>query len=80
MKKKMEKTKILNKSFEIILSKQLESENNNYEAIYCPEDDEYRVHCDICDKLCTERYHENHLKLGTHTNNFNKRQQLKDFK
>ena len=30
---------------------------NNYEVIYCPEDDEYRVYCDVCDKLCIERYY-----------------------
>ena len=24
------------------------------EVIYCPEDDEYRVHCNICVKFCTE--------------------------
>ena len=26
-----------------------------YEVIYCPEDHEYRVYCEICDKLCIER-------------------------
>ena len=26
------------------------------EVIYCPEDDEYRVYCEICDKLRIERY------------------------
>ena len=31
-----------------------------YEVIYCPEDDEYRVYCEICDK--------NHLKSQTHFN------------
>ena len=25
-------------------------ESENYEVIYCPEDDEYRVYCDVCDK------------------------------
>ena len=29
---------------------------DNYEVIYCPEDDEYRVYCDICDKLCIEQF------------------------
>ena len=28
----------------------------NYEVIYCPEDDEYIVNCDICDNLCMERF------------------------
>ena len=39
----------------------------NQEVIFCPEDDEYRVYCDICDKLCTERYYRNHLESQTHT-------------
>ena len=39
-----------------------------YEVVYCPEDDEYRVHCDVRDKLCIERFYKNHLKLQTHTN------------
>ena len=30
----------------------MDSGNINYEVIYCPEDDGYRVYCDICDKLC----------------------------
>ena len=29
-------------------------DNENYKVIYCPEDDEYRVYCDVCDKLCIE--------------------------
>ena len=37
-------------------------------------------YCEVCDKLCVERYYKNHLRSGTHTNNFYKRQQLKDFK
>ena len=49
---------------------------NNYEAIYCPDDDEYRIYCDVFDKLCIERYYKNHLKSQTHTNNFYKRQRL----
>ena len=50
----------------------------NQEVIYCPEDDEYRVYCEICDKLCIERYYKNHLKSGTHTKNFYKRQRLNE--
>ena len=56
----------------------MDSDDKSYEVIYCPEDDEYRVYCEICDTLCIERYYKNHLKSGTHTNNFYKRQQLKD--
>ena len=55
----------------------MDSDNNNYEVIYCPEDDEYRVYCDICDKLCIERFYKNHPKSGTHTNNSRKRPQSK---
>ena len=66
--------KILYKSFQIILSKEMNSENQ--EVIYCADDDEYRVNCEICDKFCIERFYKNHLKSGTHTNNFYKRQQL----
>ena len=29
----------------------------NYEVIYCPEDNEYRVYCDVCDSLCIERFY-----------------------
>ena len=39
------------------------------EAIYCPEDDSYRIYCDICDKFCIEKYYENHLKSQTLLNN-----------
>ena len=45
-------------------------DSDNYEVIYCPESDEYRIHCDICDKLCIERFYKNHLKSQTHINNF----------
>ena len=51
----------------------MDSECDNYEVTYCPEDDDYRVYCEICEKLCIERYYKNHLKSGTHTNNFYKR-------
>ena len=42
-------------------------DSDNYEVIYCPEDDEYRVHFAICDKLCIERFYKNHLKSQIHT-------------
>ena len=54
----------------------MDSGNNNYEVIYCREDDENRVYCDICDKLCCERFYKNHLKSQIHTNIFHKRHQL----
>ena len=37
-------------------------DSDNYEVIYCPEDDECGVYCDICDELCIERLYKNHLK------------------
>ena len=55
----------------------MDSDNRNYENMYCPEDDEYRAYWENCDKFCIERYYENHLKSQTHTNNFCKRQRLK---
>ena len=44
-----------------------------YEVIYCPEDDEHRVDCEICDKLCIERFYKNHLKSKIHINNIHKK-------
>ena len=32
-------------------------DGDNYEVIYCPENDEYRVYCDVCDKLCIEQFY-----------------------
>ena len=49
--------------------------SDNQQVIYC-EDGEYRIYCDICDKLCIEKFYKNHLKSQTHTNNIHKRQQL----
>ena len=43
-------------------------DSDNYKVMYCPEDDENRVNCNICDKLCTEKFFKNHLKSQTLTN------------
>ena len=40
----------------------------NQQVVYCV-DDEYRVYCDVSDKLYIERFYKNHLKSQTHTNN-----------
>ena len=40
------------------------------EVVYCADDDEYRVCCEICDKLCKEKYYKNHLKSRTHPISF----------
>ena len=47
-------------------------DSDNYEVIYCPEDDDYRVCCKICDNLCNEQFYKNHLKSGTQLNNIHK--------
>ena len=52
------------------------SDNKNFEVTFCPEDDNYRVYCDICDNLCIEQFSKNYLKSQTHTNKFRKREQL----
>ena len=52
----------------------MNSESDIFE--FCVDDDELSVYCEICDKLCIERFYKNHLKSGTHTNTFYKRQQL----
>ena len=65
----MKKKGILYKPFHVILSKQMDCDNQEF--FYCA-DDEYRVYCDICDKLCIERVFKNHLKSQTHTKNTRK--------
>ena len=40
----------------------MNTESDNYEVTYCADDDEYRVSCDICDKIYIERYYKYHLK------------------
>ena len=42
--------------------------DNKSEVIYCPEDGDYRVYCNNCDKLCIERFYKNRLKSSTHAN------------
>ena len=44
----------------------------NQLVIYCEDDGEYRVYCDVCDKLCIQRFYKNHLKSKTHINNIQK--------
>ena len=34
----------------------------NQEVIYCKDDGEDRIYCDICHKLRIERYYKNHLE------------------
>ena len=48
----------------------------NQLVIYCEDDEEYRVYCNICDSLCIERFYKNHLKSQTHINNIRKIDEL----
>ena len=50
--------------------------SKNQQVIYCADDNEYRVYCDICDKLCIERIYKNHLKSQTHIQKIRKIEQL----
>ena len=52
----------------------MDTTTDNYEDIFCADDDENRVYCESCDRLCIERYYKNLLKSGAHTNNFYKRE------
>ena len=50
--------------------------NNYQEVIYCEDDGEYRVYCDICDNLCIEIFCKNHLKSRTHINKIHKKKTI----
>ena len=42
--------------------------SENHQVIYCEDDGEYKVYCDVCDKHCIEQFYKNHLKSRTHIN------------
>ena len=48
----------------------------NQLVIYCEDDNEYRVYCNICDSLCIQRFYKNHLKSQTHINNIRKIEEI----
>ena len=48
-------------------------ESENLEIIYCEDDGENRVYCEICDNLCIERFYKSHPKSQNHINNIRKR-------
>ena len=50
--------------------------SDNLLVIYCEDDGEYRVYCNVCDKLCIEQFSEYHLKSQTHINNIRKIEQI----
>ena len=52
-------------------------DSENQEVIYCEDNGEYRVYCNICDGLCIERFYKIHFKPQTHTNDSHKGHQLK---
>ena len=52
-------------------------DNENQLVVYCPEDNEYKVYCDVCDNFCVERFYKNHLKSKTHINNIRKIDEIK---
>ena len=54
----------------------MDEEKFYQEAIYCEDDGEYRVYCDICDNLCIESFYKNHLKSRTHINTINKKKSI----
>ena len=45
-------------------------------VIYCEDDGEYRVYCDVCDSLCIQRFYKNHLKSKTLINNIRKIEEI----
>ena len=51
-------------------------DNENQLVIYCEDDGENRVYCNICDSLCIERFYKNHLKSKTHLNNLRKIEEI----
>ena len=51
-------------------------DSENQLVIYCEDDEEYRVYCDVCDTLCIQRFYKNHLKSKTHINNIRKIEEL----
>ena len=50
--------------------------SDNPLVVSCEDDGEYRVDCDVFDKLCIERFYKNHLKSQFHINNIRKIEQL----
>ena len=51
-------------------------DSDNQLVIYCEDDGEDRIFCNICDSLCIERFYKNHLKSKTHLNNLRKIEEI----
>ena len=53
----------------------MNSVNNDQEKIYRDDDGEYINYCTISDKLCIDRYFNNHLKSETLISNISEKHQ-----
>ena len=51
-------------------------DSENQLIIYCEDDGEYGIFCDVCDSLCIQRFYKNHLKSKTHINNIRKIEEI----
>ena len=51
-------------------------DSENQLVVYCADDEEYRVYCNICYSLCIQRFYKNHLKSKTHINNIRKIEEI----
>ena len=45
---------------------------NEQQKLYCADDDEYIIYCDICYNFAIDRCCNNYLKWQTHNNNLRK--------
>ena len=55
----------------------MNSDDKNEEVIYCDDDGEYGVPCNICDMLCMKRFYKNYLKSSTHSTILRKKTTIK---
>ena len=55
----------------------MNSYDKNEEVIYCGDDGEYGVPCNICDMLCMKRFYKNYLKSSTHPTILRKKTTIK---
>ena len=51
-------------------------DRHDEEKVYCADENEYRIHCDVCDKFAIIKSHNNHLKTQTLISNLYRKQQL----
>ena len=49
------------------------------EKIYCDDDGEESNYCHVGDKIATDSYYDNHLKLKTHLNQFLEKTSFKKY-